>query len=86
MNRRAFLTGLFGAAIATQLPATKVLEVASTADWEAIMQAVLDQYVQDFMLYGMGAVRYIETFPYIENVDPSTLRAFDPGPPLPFIH
>lgn len=71
MNRRAFLTGLFGTAAITALPVSaKVLEPTLTLgpDWQTAIAKVYANYMTDLMLYGTGAIRSCDTFPWIENV------------------
>lgn len=84
MNRRAFLSGMLGVAAVSTLPPTALLEPL-TLDWEAAMDKVVRTYMFDIAAYGNAALLYNDQWPYVHNVDPSTLRPFDSGH-VPFIH
>lgn len=81
MNRRAFLIGLGATAAVVQLP-TKILEVAADTKWAQAVQAVINRYITDFVCYGQGMLLYNEEWPFVHNVDPTTIQALDLGPGL----
>lgn len=74
MNRRDLLRGLFGVVAASALPASALLEAPLTDDWEGLIRKVHERYMSDFMMYGTAALRYSNIFPYVENVDPSSIH------------
>ena len=68
MNRRDFLTGLFGAAVVATLPITKALSLPTH---QAFIDAVLEVQSQawmNFLAYGCAAIESIEDFPYVRSV------------------
>lgn len=73
MNRREFITGIFSAAaIASIDPRTLVPE--ATPDWALAVCKVYNDYMTNILLYGIGAIRSIDEFPYIENLNPEDIR------------
>lgn len=81
MNRRELLAGFLGTAVAAIIGPVPAL-VESTAPinaavWEAAVAKVMATYFEDLCVFGTAAIRYTEIFPFIENVDPSTLPAID---------
>ncbi len=81
-SRRAFIIGALGMAASSLTPkAIDVIVAASPeqafASWYAIWQEeamiILAEYWSDVMIFGVGAIQHIETYPYVRRVDPLTL-------------
>lgn len=71
MNRRAFLTGLFGAAAVASLGPLTALEKTKGFDnaaWEAAILGVYSDHFTSLVLYGTAALRYDDEFPFVHNV------------------
>lgn len=83
MNKRTFLLGLSTTIGAALTPAMVEVVVATTpaVDWKAYFNKWVDDwsqvysdYISDMIIYGRGALRTINTYPYIERVDPMTVE------------
>lgn len=78
MNRRDFLSNLFGVAVVAALPNLPLIEAAVTTptiqEWETAINRVWVASLSDLIIYGTSAIRQIDTFPFIENVPLEELR------------
>lgn len=78
MNRREFLAGFFASGIAaTAVPQIAILEGPATDLWQQAIGKVLQQYINEFVIYGQAMIEYNETWPFVHNVDPTLLVPFD---------
>lgn len=71
MNRRAFLAGLFGTAAiapAGPLPQAVIKAEFDRELWEKAIIEIWSNYFSDAIIFGRAAIRYIDTFPFVENV------------------
>lgn len=81
MNRRAFLTGLFGTAAVAAFGPMPILEAKTSINWATWEAAVLQVYSDHFanlFIYGTAAIEHIDEFPFIRNVP---LEELYPLPP-----
>lgn len=86
MNRRAFLTGLIATTALAPCAIAVDAVIASTPalDWKTYIEQwysdasdVMIKVCEDQIIWGVGAWRNIETYPFIERIDPHSL----PAPP-----
>lgn len=85
MNRRAFLKGCAAVAVASQVvpslvttPAMELLEdfeqlKASYEQWLKDTADIFSDCFSNTIIFGVGAIRQVEQYPYIESVDPYQL-------------
>ncbi len=82
MNRRDFLTGLFGAAAVASLGPAAILDPAKVlfdrATWENAILQVCSDYFANLVLYGTAALQPIDEFPFIRNVPSEELYLLPP--------
>lgn len=83
MNRRAFLTNLIASTALAACPAAieAVLSSAPTINYNAYLEQwmkdaldVLFKCWEDEIIYGVSAYRHIDTYPYVQRIDPLTLE------------
>lgn len=81
MNRRDFLAGMLATATAPVLVSgsipTALLEPIGgqafmAVDMDALAKVYVD-YWTNVICFGCGGLRYTETFPYIESIDPKDI-------------
>lgn len=70
MNRRQFLTRLFGAAAVATLPALPRLSAGTTTEaWVRAVLMVQQDLLADLVIFGTAALEPCEEFPFVRNVD-----------------
>lgn len=69
MNRRDFLSGLFGTAVVASLAPAYVLTEAATQDWQLAVLPIYERSMFELRVYGTTVIKNIDTFPYIANVN-----------------
>lgn len=73
-SRRAFLQGLFGVAVVAALPSIPVVPPTYTlVEWQEAVIKVYYDLMRDTLIYGTGAIRSCDKFPFIECVPLSEL-------------
>lgn len=71
MDRREFLTGLFGLATAAALPNAAALSQPVTLDWEAAILNLQRQYLYEIVAFGTCMIRHTDVFPFVEIIPAS---------------
>ena len=82
MNRRAFLTGLVASSAIAACPAAveAALTAAPAMTWEQWYErwvidasAVISDAFVDQIIFGVGAYKQCDEYPYVKRIDPRTL-------------
>ena len=74
MDRRKFLAGLVGTAIASTLPiSANLLAAPSTDDWMTTVMAEYWKSFDNFAVYGTMTFLYNDEWPYIHYIAPMEL-------------
>ncbi len=75
-SRRSFLKGFASALVATgALPVVAKLSPVRLAydEWIMAIGPVYDAYLNDIIVYGIGAMQTISAYPYIRRVSPQEI-------------
>lgn len=82
MNRRQFLTRLFGAAAVAALPPLpRLLTNCTIEDWVRAIVVVQQDFICDRVMFGIGMLESCDEFPFIRTVDPAKLHLASKGLP-----
>lgn len=75
LDRRNFLIGLFGSAAVAA--AGKLPTIPTMFDSNAWVQAIVKVYgehINNVLIYGTSAIRYVDEFPYVKVIHPSEMN------------
>lgn len=74
MNRRQFILGMASAAAIPIIgKPSSALNLPTEAEFMTMFITAYSDYTANMFIFGVGALRYTDTFPYVESVDPRDL-------------